>query len=160
MTTVFPLILVVALASATPESAQIGDLVWLAGCWAATGGEAGSGEQWTWPAGGTMLGTSRTIRAGKTVAWEFLRIAQRADGGLDYISIPSGQNQTAFKLLRSAPQEVVFENPAHDFPQRIIYRVDGDQLQARIEGERDGSLKGVDFPMRRVPCDRPMQKKD
>ncbi len=29
---------------------------------------------------------------------------------------------------------VVFENTAHDFPQRIIYWKDGNDLRARIEG--------------------------
>ena len=31
-------------------------------------------------------------------------------------------------------RRVVFENPMHDFPQRILYWRDGDQLVARIEG--------------------------
>ncbi|MGH8854313.1 MAG: hypothetical protein ACREWI_08545 [Telluria sp.] len=43
----------------------------------------------------------------------------------------------------------MFENPAHDFPQRIIYRRVGDTgLHARIEGKG----KGIDFPMRRTAC--------
>jgi len=33
---------------------------------------------------------------------------------------------------------VVFENPEHDFPQRILYRLDGGMLHARIEGVVDG----------------------
>ena len=48
---------------------------------------------------------------------------------------------------------VIFENPAHDFPQRIIYRRRGaDSLLARVEGMRGGRLRGLDFPYRRVPC--------
>ena len=45
-------------------------LRWLAGCWSRTDAEAGSGEQWTAPAGGTMLGVSRTVRDGRTVEYE------------------------------------------------------------------------------------------
>ena len=33
---------------------------------------------------------------------------------------------------------VVFENPTHDFPQRIIYWKDGADLRARIEGTQNG----------------------
>jgi hypothetical protein len=51
--------------------------------------------------------------------------------------------------------EVVFENLQHDFPQRIIYRsLSGDRLAARIEGVRGGLLKGIDYPMKRVNCER------
>ena len=44
---------VVSAAPAT-ETGSVEDLAWLAGCWASIGGEDGSGEQWTSPAGGTM----------------------------------------------------------------------------------------------------------
>ena len=47
--------------------------------------------------------------------------------------------------------EVVFENPTHDFPQRIIYRKGADRsVTARIEGVIDGKARGVDFPFK--PC--------
>ena len=32
----------------------------------------------------------------------------------------------------------VFENPAHDFPTRIVYEREGEILSARIEGEMEG----------------------
>jgi hypothetical protein len=48
---------------------------------------------------------------------------------------------------------VVFENPRHDFPQRVAYRLDPDGvLQARIEGQRGEETAVVQFPMRRVRC--------
>lgn len=46
---------------------------------------------------------------------------------------------------------VTFENPAHDFPRRIIHRrVGADSLVARVEGVRSGRAHGVDFAYRRV----------
>jgi hypothetical protein len=42
--------------------------------------------------------------------------------------------QTDFKLTRLARQEVVFENPAHDYPKRVIYRKNSDgSLVASID---------------------------
>lgn len=124
-------------------------LAWLQGCWAAEGAEAGSGEQWMAPAGGSMLGMSRTVRNGRTVAYEFIRIAPGADGKLAFIAQPSGQAQASFALVRQDGDTAVFENPAHDFPQRIIYRRAGKTgLHARIEGKG----KGIDFPMSRSAC--------
>ena len=103
--------------------ATIADLAWLSGCWVSVGQEAGSGEQWMTPAGGTMLGVSRTVRDAKTVAFEFIRIAEQDDGGLVFMASPSGQSTASFPMLSLNAREVIFENPDHDFPQRIIYRL-------------------------------------
>lgn len=133
----------------------IARLQWLAGCWASERGEPGSGEQWTAPAGGTMLGTSRTIKGGRTIEYEFVVIREDTEHTLAYVAHPSGQAMTAFALARLADREVTFENPAHDFPQRIGYRLDatGKTLLAWIEGTRDGRARRVEFPLVRTPCD-------
>lgn len=100
------------------------------------------------------MGMSRTVRGERTTGFEFLRIVS-SDAGIDYISKPSqNKDETAFKLVRSSAVEAVFENLGHDFPQRIIYRVQPpDSLFARIEGERSGKLSGIDFPMKRARCE-------
>ncbi len=145
--------LLLAACAAVPASAAddaLAKLGWLQGCWAAQGAEAGSGEQWMAPAGGTMLGMSRTVRKGRTVAWEFIRIERGDDGALRFIAQPSGQPQATFTLVRQDADAVVFENPSHDFPQRIVYRRAGaTSLHARIEGKG----RGIDFPMSRTACD-------
>lgn len=132
-------------------------LSWLAGCWRAEGGEPGSGEQWLAPAGGTLLGVSRTVKNGVTVAYEFMQIRPDDGGNLVFVARPSGQPEASFALRPGSPAEAVFENPQHDFPQRVIYRLeDGGRLRARIEGQRPGgALRGIDFPLQRVPCDAP-----
>jgi hypothetical protein len=138
-------------AAAEPE---IGRLAWLAGCWQSESAEPGSGEQWTPLAGGTMLGMSRTVRHGRTVEFEFMQLRHIADGRLAFIAMPPGRDPTVFPLLRIADHEAVFENPNHDFPQRVVYARDGvTGLRARIEGQVDGALQVVEFPMRRVSCD-------
>lgn len=139
-------------AFAAPDPVE--QVAWLQGCWRPTGAEGGSVEQWTAPAGGTMLGLSRTVKGGKTVAHEFLQIRETAPGKLAYIAIPSGQATTTFALVQASANHAVFENPAHDFPQRVIYRRDGETiLNARIEATVNGKAKGIDFPMRRTSCD-------
>jgi hypothetical protein len=137
-----------------PASPSVVDLAWLAGCWASLDAEPGSGEQWTAPAGGTLLGMSRTVKQGRTVAHEFVLIRDTAPGKIAFIAHPSEQDAATFTLAEIGDRQVVFENPAHDFPQRIIYRLDGEGvLRARIEGLRDQRLVGVDFPMRRSACE-------
>ncbi len=136
------------------QAASVSDLAWLAGCWASMDGEAGSGEQWMPPAGGTLLGTSRTVRNGRTVAYEFLQIREIEPGKIAYIALPSGQSETIFPLAKAGEREAVFENPEHDFPQRVIYKLDGDGvLRASIEGLSKGQLKTIGFPMKKVDCE-------
>jgi hypothetical protein len=149
------LLAVAGSARSSPES-PVTAFAWLAGCWASVAGEFGTGEVWTTPAGGTMLGVSRTVRDGKTVEYEFMQIREIAPGQLAFVAHPSGQAQAAFPLVRSGPGELVFEAPAHDFPQRVIYRlVEPDRLHARVEGTLKGKDRGVDFHMKRADCTRP-----
>ncbi len=127
-------------------------LAWLAGCWRREAGERTIDEQWMSPQGDAMLGMSRTVRGGTLTEFEYLRI-EVIDGRVMYIAHPVRQAETAFPLLRAGTDEVVFENPAHDFPQRIGYRRIGpDSLQAWIEGEANGQTRRVPFPYARVRC--------
>jgi hypothetical protein len=129
-------------------------LAWMAGCWTPEQGEAGSIEQWLSPAGGTMLGVSRTVKNGRTVEFEFMQLRTNAEGKLVFIALPSGQKQTTFVASAVGPNSVTFENPQHDFPQKVTYRLDSPgRLIGRIEGNRGGTLRGVDFPMRKVACE-------
>ena len=100
-----------------------------------------------------MLGMNRTVSDGKTVAFEFIRIVSTDDGGLVFIASPSGQSTAGFALKEISESEVVFENPDHDFPQRVIYKLlSDDELLGRIEGTINGAQRSIDFPMKKVDC--------
>ncbi|HSB11701.1 MAG TPA: DUF6265 family protein [Blastocatellia bacterium] len=135
--------------NASPEMEK---LAWISGCWKSEG-KVQTEEQWTKLEGQSMLGVGRTIANGKTVFHEFLQIRDRADG-VFYIAQPNGGAAVEFKLVKVNATQAVFENPQHDFPQRIIYQrsVDG-LLLAAIEGEEKGKPKRVEFAMSRVRCD-------
>ena len=145
--------LLLASAGAIAHEAPIDKLAWLAGCWSQTGSDAGSVEMWSLPAGGTMLGMARTVKNGKTVEWEHLMIRETEPGIWTYVAKPGKQPEAAFPIKLIGDGEVVFENPQHDFPQRIIYKRDGaDGLKARIEGVSKGKEKAFDYPMQRTQC--------
>jgi hypothetical protein len=147
------LVLSSSVVSQTPT--RLSDLTWLAGCWEMSGANGMTliSEMWMKPAGNSMIGVGRTIKIGKLVDFEFLRIVEDASG-LAYISRPSSnKEETTFKMLRSSTDEIVFENAAHDFPQRIMYKRNGEKMTARIEGTVGGKLKGTDFPYIRVRCE-------
>ena len=145
---------------ASPAAAQrnlspVQQLSWLAGCWRQATGNRVVDEQWMSPRGGTMLGMSRTVRDDTVlVEFEQLRITDHGPGAV-YHAEPSGQSPADFTAATVGDSVVTFANPAHDFPQRIIYRRRGsDSVVARIEGLRGGQVRGVDFPYARVACPR------
>jgi hypothetical protein len=99
-------------------------------------------EQWMKPAGTSILGIGRTVKNGATTGFEYMRIEQTQDG-MVFISKPKeNPEETVFRLIRSTPSEFVFENAAHDFPQRVIYRIEGVKLTGRIEGRSMAKKKG------------------
>ncbi len=147
-------ILALALAATPAVPSDIDKLAFIGGCWALTRPNGTKIEElWLAPAGGTMIGMSRSVRDGKLREFEFMRIVPAADGKLQYVAIPSGQPEAAFPVKEIADNAVTFENPQHDFPQRILYRlVDKDTLVARIEGSFGGQARAADFPYKRCPA--------
>lgn len=136
----------------TPPPPSIDKLAWLAGSWRAEKSGRMIEEQWMAPVAGVMLGMSRTVAKGKVVEHGFLQIRVGPGGTLFYVASPSGQETTTFQLKTLTDKEVVFENPAHDFPQRVMYalRADGSMLAA-IEGANpDGTVKRIEYPYVRV----------
>jgi hypothetical protein len=134
------------------RAATIEDLAGMAGCWERSTPNSVITEQWMKPAGNSMIGMGRTVRNGKTTGYEFMRLEARSDG-IYFVALPrENAVETAFKLIRSTSGEFVFENPEHDFPQRVIYRIDGDRLSGRIEGNNKGKPMSIDFPYKRTAC--------
>lgn len=160
------------------ETQNAPDFSSLQGCWQTTGDETVIEEQWMAPRSGMMLGMSRTIRNDQVQGYEFLKIHDTGDG-VTLTAWPSGQDEATFRLVRyarnqwvtiaeespygddlgGAPPEVewVFENPDHDFPKRIVYRVSPTSIRASIhatteEDDRGDEGRRIDFHYERVAC--------
>jgi hypothetical protein len=139
--------------AADAPPAKVDDFAFAAGCWQAVAGDTTMEEQWSRPAGGVMLGTARVVSGGRTVFTEFVEVREKPEGLVMTVALGIGKPSTSFTRIAAAANEVVFENRAHDFPQRVRYRNDGkDALFARVEGTQKGEAKGEDFPYRRVAC--------
>jgi hypothetical protein len=133
------------------RSYPVDALRWLSGCWEGRQGATTIEEQWTLPRAGTLLGTARTTDTVRTRAFEYLHVFSVGDT-IVYAATPSGQQRAEFRGRVTTANEIVFENPAHDFPQRIGYRRHGDSLSAFIEGPRGGTVRRIPYSYRRVPC--------
>lgn len=124
-------------------------LDWLAGKWCSTDPGRQVDEVWLAKAGGELLGMSRTLRGTKLESFEYMRIVSKGKGASLHVQ-PNGAPPTLFPLAAHGDGWVRFENPAHDFPNRIEYRRKGDQLRASIAGPgRDGKPLKIPFEYRR-----------
>lgn len=128
---------------------------WLTGCWELAGTRGRKTvERWEAPRGGMMLGAAYAVTPAIVRENEQLRLYSIGDT-LVYEAHPGNQARTLFRATRVTPNELVFENRANDFPQRITYRrVGRDSLAASIEGDRAGRRAPVAFGFARVACGR------
>lgn len=140
-------------AAATSPNA-LGRLEWLAGCWRRASATRVVEETWMAPVAGLMLGSGRTTSAadGSLIEYEQTRIEANGDT-IVFVARPSRQPEAMFIAIRFTDSLIVFENAAHDFPQRVGYRlVNADSMAGWIEGTVDGKSRHVDFPYARVVC--------
>lgn len=159
MLPIFSTLVAVCLGLPAAAVAQTPDTLpaWMAGRWCSTSVNDRTEEVWLAPAGGLMLGMSRTVSAARAKAqFEFLRIEMR-DGVPSYLAQPQGRPAVEFRQVQSDAGRVRFENLAHDFPRRIEYRRTGDALQAEIAGPgKDGKELVIGYAY--VPCAPPGQR--
>ena len=123
---------------------EVAKLDWMAGSWVQERNGVSVRETWLAPGDGVMAGVSQTNRTGRPPFVEFMKISAEP-AGVTFTAIIPGQPPTPF-VRRPGPEgEAVFENTAHDFPQRVIYRRCDADLCARIEGTVGGKLQSQDW---------------
>ena len=145
-----PLLVALLLFPQAPPDA-VSELGWMAGCWKMTSGTRTVTEYWLPAQGGTMMGLSRTISGGRTVEYEFL-LLRMGQNGVEYVAKPSGQPEAVFTATKMSASQVVFENPAHDFPTRIIYRRLEGGIVATIDGTMQGRPRAIEFRYSAANC--------
>lgn len=123
-----------ALLAAPASAAEFSDFSFMSGCWkTAPDVSPEYRECYTAPKAGMMQGSAQMIKDGKTTSFEFSLVLHE-EGKVIYRPFLKGvQASVDFTLVKQSATEAIFENLAHDFPQRIIYRKADGKLTARIE---------------------------
>ncbi|HUR81211.1 MAG TPA: DUF6265 family protein [Thermoanaerobaculia bacterium] len=114
-------------------AAAVQSLAWMSGHWSATVDGVEMEEVWLAPKNDVMVGMHRDVKGAQS-SFEFMRIANTPEG-VAFLAQPGGKPVTPFPLVESSGTRVVFANPKHDYPQRIIYFLRDGQLCATVEGE-------------------------
>jgi len=110
---------------------------WLNGSWAMKENDGTITEQWKQVNDSLMEGSSDFIKGDSVFPFEKIRLFRRG-GNFYYEAKAAKQNNeqpVEFTLSSFSDSGFVAENPAHDFPKRITYRlVNKDSIHAVVDG--------------------------
>ncbi|MBO9151544.1 DUF6265 family protein [Chitinophaga sp. GCM10012297] len=137
----------------TAATAQITRAGWLTGTWEHKTPRGITYETWKKVSADELQGASYSLEGNDTTIFESVRLLQK-EGRLYYVPTVKGQNNgqpVSFALKQATDEQLVFENPQHDFPQTVSYRrIGADSLVAQISGTRNGQFRTVVFPMKKI----------
>lgn len=125
----------------------------LPGLWESTG-NIRLYEEWWIIDDSTLMGKSFSINGNDTLMLETMELRQMR-GNWIYQALVAGQNEgkTVRFPMTDAKEAMVFENAEHDYPNRIIYKLEADTLLfARTENMAGNKSK--EFRFRKIGCTR------
>ena len=125
---------------------------WLVGSWEQKLPDGTLVESWTKENDSTFSGKSYFVKDKDTIHAESVVLTQKKEE-LFYIPTVTGQNNdepVTFKLTSDIENIFTFENPAHDYPQKITYKkVNDSNMLASISGKQQGKETSESYPMKR-----------
>ena len=134
------------------QPGQITKAEWLIGNWENKTENGTLSENWEKVNDSTFHGTSYFIKGTDTLHNETVELSQKGDN-LIYSPNVKGQNAdlpVAFKMTSATANTLVFENPAHDFPPKISYKmIAKDSIVAEISCMQGGKPASESYPMGR-----------
>lgn len=135
------------------EKEKIKAANWLLGNWESKSVEDNLTETWKKVNDSTFQAQSYFIKEKDTLHFESITLQQIGEE-LTYSAAVKGQNNdkpVIFKLTNTTEKQMVFENPKHDYPQKISYtQITPDSLVAKISGIQKGRPSSEQFSMKKI----------
>jgi hypothetical protein len=126
---------------------------WLLGKWETKTADGNLSESWKQVNDSTFQGLSFFIKDKDTLHNESIILQQNGED-LIYNATIQGQNENkavSFKMISGNEKQMVFENPKHDYPQKITYTlITKDSLVAAISGIQLGKPSSEKFGMKKT----------
>jgi hypothetical protein len=126
---------------------------WLIGNWKNEMAEGVLTETWNKENDSTFSGTTYFIINKKDTIHSEVIILTQINDELVYRPTVKGQNNDEpvdFKLSSESENSFSFENPKHDYPQKIVYKkVNETSLVATISGMQQGKQSQESYPMKK-----------
>lgn len=150
------LLLLLAIVSCKNQEANEKDKLksanWLLGKWETKTADGILTENWKQLNDSTFKGESFFIKKKDTLHFESIILQQKGEE-LFYNATVKGQNENkavTFKMTSETEKQLVFENPKHDYPQKITYsQISEDSLVASISGVQQGKPSSEKFGMKK-----------
>ena len=138
-------IIIFAFAIDSFPQAGLDDLGWLTGSWKRIAGTGFVFENWHKVSENTFEGVGLKVVDDDTTVLERLRLEQFGAEIFYVAKVDHNELPVAFKLVKKSENQWVFENLAHDFPQRITYTRESDKaINVRVEKDNEGKSEGFD----------------
>jgi hypothetical protein len=138
--------------SETNEKEKIKATNWLLGKWENKVDEGILSESWKKLNDSTFQAESFFIKDKDTLHFETITLQQKGEE-LFYTATVKGQNNdkpVSFNMTSETDKKLVFENPKHDYPQKITYTlINKDSLVAEISGIQLGKPSSEKFGMKK-----------
>ncbi|MFV8392631.1 DUF6265 family protein [Flavobacterium sp. LB2P6] len=126
---------------------------WLLGNWENKSADGNLSETWKKVNDSTFQAESYFIKEKDTLHFETITLQQKGEE-LTYNAAVKGQNNdklVSFKLTTATDKQLVFENPKHDYPQKISYtQITPENLAAKITGIQQGKPSSEQFSMKKI----------
>ena len=132
---------------------QLKKASWFIGNWENISKEATFKEFWNKKNDSTYFAESIVIIKKDTVFYEQMDLFQKSDSLIMKISVKNQNKEkpVSFYLTKANENELVFENPKHDFPTKIVYsKITNDSIVGAIYGKKEGKEMSEIFPMKRT----------
>jgi len=131
------------------------NLLWLVGQWEGIQGTGIYHEEWGKINENELKGRAYMIKKGEIINNELLKITEDItdeNSEIYYIAdVSHNPAPVSFKLTFLNENKVVFENPEHDFPQKITYEKNNDEsLTAVVEAIVNGKNKKIEYFLKRI----------
>lgn len=120
-----------------PKSDTLDQLGWLLGEWQRTDMNPNQTafETWSRASSEKFAGIGVTLQDGDTVFLELLSLTFRDDKLYYVAEVAQNPEPTYFEVTQMTDSGFVVEAPQHDFPKKIAYTHDGNQMTAVISGD-------------------------
>lgn len=125
---------------------------WLLGAWESESEDGKMSETWVKDNEDSYSAKTYFVIGQDTVFRELSKLEETGSNLQCVISI-EGENDekpVTFKMTKQSEQNLVFENPRHDFPQKVTYECKGDSIIVEISGIQNGKFAKERFEMARV----------
>ena len=121
------------------------------GTWKMKNSNGYSCEKWIKVDNNELSSVAFDIKGKDTTVLERVKLINKA-GHITYnVTGSKSGEKNSFKLTSAKNNQFIFEDPKHDFPQRIIYHlVKPNELHAWIDGKYNGRYEKYDFYYKRV----------